>query len=100
MKSSKIAEFLVLILLLFSMNLIKVIPVMASFDTSQAEYYEEVKSAFSLTPEQEQMLEKYGFVVVELSSSNQSEPEGGFYPELRLRKEKRSKLCYASQVAL
>ena len=83
MKSSKIAEFLVLILLLFSMNLIKVIPVMASFDTSQAEYYEEVKSAFSLTPEQEQMLEKYGFVVVELSSSNQSEPEGGFYPELR-----------------
>jgi len=86
MRSSKIAKILVLISLLCSVNLVAIVPAKASFDISQAAYYEEVKNAFSLTPEQEQMLEKYGFVVAELESSvsNLSELDDlGFYPELR-----------------
>jgi hypothetical protein len=82
MNVKKCAKLLLLISLLSSVNLVAVIPAKASFDTSQAEYYEEVKSALSLSPEQEEMLEKYGFVVVELS--NGTDPFGGiFNPALR-----------------
>jgi hypothetical protein len=86
MRSSKIAKIFVHISLLFSVNLVTIVPAQASFDTSQAAYYEEVKNAFSFTLEQEQMLEKYGFVVSEFDSSawNMSEIEDiGFHPELR-----------------
>jgi hypothetical protein len=86
MRASKIAKILVVISLLCSVNLVAIVPAKASFDASQAAYYEEVKSAFSLTPEQEQMLAKYGFVIAEFDSSawNTFELEDvGFHPELR-----------------
>ena len=66
MKIIKVAKLLLLISLLSSVNLLVPLPVKASFDPSQAAYYEEVKATLSLTPEQEAMLENYGFVVVEL----------------------------------
>ena len=59
-------QLLLLFSLLSSLILITPAPTKASFDTSQAAYYDEVKSVLSLTPEQEAMLEKYGFVIVEL----------------------------------
>jgi hypothetical protein len=81
MKPSKVAKILLLFSLLFSVNLIAVVPAKAYFDTSQAAYYEEVKNAFSLSPEQEEMLEKYGFVITELNSTEYE--TAVFYPELR-----------------
>jgi len=87
MKIKKVAKLLLLISLLSSLSLITAVPAKASFDTSQAAYYDEVKSVLSLSPEQEAMLEKYGFVVVELSAleseSNMSEVDYGFDPALR-----------------
>jgi len=87
MKIKKVAKLLLLISLLSSLSLITPVPAKASFDPSQAAYYDEVKSILSLTPQQEAMLEKYGFVVVELptseSDSNASELDYGFNPKLR-----------------
>jgi hypothetical protein len=87
MKIKKVAKFLLLISLLSSLTLITPVPAKASFDPSQAAYYEEVKNVLSLTPEQEETLENYGFVVVELSAlkseSNMSEVFYGFDPALR-----------------
>lgn len=87
MKIKKVAQLLLLISLLSSVTLITPIPAKASFDPSQAAYYDEVKSVLSISPEQEAMLEKYGFVVVELSAleseSNMSEVIYGFDPALR-----------------
>ena len=83
MKLSKVAKFILLISLLASVNLITIVPAKASLDTSQAEYYEEVKSVLSLSPEQEEMLEKYGFVVVELLNNSDTYEEWGFNPALR-----------------
>lgn len=86
MTVSKLLKTVLLVSLISFANLAAVIPAKAYFDTSQAEYYEEVKNAFSLTPEQEAMLTKYGFVVTELeaSTTNMSDlDDGGFYPELR-----------------
>ncbi|PVX24929.1 MAG: hypothetical protein CW716_09055, partial [Candidatus Bathyarchaeum sp.] len=82
MKLKKNVQFLLLFSLLSSLILITPVPIKASFDLSQAAYYDEVKSALSITPEQEAMLEKYGFVIVELL--NDSDPlEGIFNPALR-----------------
>jgi len=87
MKIKKVAKLLLLISLLSSLSLITSVPAKASFGPSQAAYYDEVKSILSLTPQQEAMLEKYGFVVVELptseSDSNASELDYGFNPKLR-----------------
>jgi hypothetical protein len=82
MKIKKVAKLLLLVSLLSSLSLITPVPAKASFDPSQAAYYEEVKSVLSLTPEQEEMLEKYGFVVVELES-NKSGVDFGFDPAWR-----------------
>lgn len=82
MKSCKVAKVFLLCILISSINLITIIPVKADFDTSQAAYYEEVKNTFSLTVEQEEMLEKYGFVITELLTSGEDEI-GGFHSELR-----------------
>jgi hypothetical protein len=85
MKNKRVAGLLLLILLLFSLCLITPLPIKASFDTSQAAYYEEVENVFSLSSQQEAMLEEYGFVVVELPAldSNASEPGIGFNPKWR-----------------
>jgi hypothetical protein len=87
MKIKKVAKLLLLISLLSSLSLITPVPAKASFDISQAAYYDEVKSVLSISPEQEAMLEKYGFVVVELSAlehgSNMSEGVFSFDPALR-----------------
>lgn len=45
-----------------------VAPIAASFDPSQAYCYDKVKDVLQLTPEQEAMLKKYGFVSVEISN--------------------------------
>jgi hypothetical protein len=87
MKIKKFAKLLLLISLLSSLNLITPVPAKASFDPSQAAHYDEVKSVLSLTPEQEEMLEKYGFTVVELldnSDPSEEDPwEDSFNPALR-----------------
>ncbi len=87
MKFKKVAKLLLLISLLSSLSLITPVPAKAYFDTSQAAYYDEVKNVLSLSPEQETMLKKYGFVIVELSASeseeNMSELDYGFDPALR-----------------
>jgi hypothetical protein len=85
MKFKKIVQLLLLVSLLSSLTLVTPVPAKASFDPSQAAYYDEVKSVLSLTPEQEAMLEKYGFVVVELSAHESSVPglDFSFDPALR-----------------
>ncbi len=45
-------------------------------DLSQVAYYEQVKQEFNLTSQQEQMLEKYGFTIAEMSNDSNSD----FYP--------------------
>jgi len=50
MEVKKVAKLLLLISLLSSLSLITPLPAKASFDPSQAAYYEEVKSVLSLTP--------------------------------------------------
>ena len=82
MKLKRNAQLLLLFSLLPSLILITPVPTKASFDLSQATYYDEVKSVLSITPEQEAMLEKYGFVIVELL--NDTDPiEDIFSPALR-----------------
>jgi hypothetical protein len=56
MKFKKIVQLLLLVSLLSSLTLVTPVPAKASFDPSQAAYYDEVKSVLSLTPEQEAML--------------------------------------------
>jgi len=87
MTIDKVVRALLLVLLLFSLSLTAFLPAKASLNPSEAAFYDDVKSVLSLTPQQEVMLEKYGFVVVELSTS---EPESGmsgedfgFDPKLR-----------------
>jgi|GEM_PF-4478361 len=70
MKIKNVVKLLLLVSLVSSLSLITPTPAKASFDPSQAAYYEEVKTVLSLTPEQEEMLENYGFAVVELSNTS------------------------------
>lgn len=57
-----------LLLLFFCSGLAGIAPVRASFDLSKVAYYDQVKQVLSLTSEQESMLQKYGFVSVEIPS--------------------------------
>jgi hypothetical protein len=85
MKIKGIIKLLFLVSLVSSLCLITPAPAKASFDPSQAAYYEEVNNVFSFTPEQEEMLQNYGFTVVELSAldSNMSAEYAGSDPALR-----------------
>ncbi len=87
MKNNKIVRVLLLVSLLFSVSLTAFVPATASFNTSQAAYYDDIKRVLSLTPQQEAMLEAYGFVVVEFptseSESGISGVDFGFDPKLR-----------------
>ena len=67
MKICRIAVAALLCLLLFSVVLNVPREVKALYDLSQVAYYDRVKQAFSLTAQQESMLEKYGFTIVEMS---------------------------------
>ena len=73
LKKTMFFDSLLVALLLFSLisgALIANRPVTASFDLSQAAYYNKIKNVLSISPEQEMMLKKYGFVSVE--TPNQS----------------------------
>ena len=85
MNLSKVAGALLLLSLMFSASLISFVPATVSFNVSQAAYYDNVKRVLSLTPQQEMMLETYGFVVVELptSASELGLSMLGFDPKLR-----------------
>ncbi|HEX69369.1 MAG TPA: DUF3160 domain-containing protein, partial [Candidatus Bathyarchaeota archaeon] len=75
-----------LLFLLFSLNLASISFTKANFDLSRVEYYDRVKKVLHLTPEQEAMLEKYGFVVVDISKlypTNETEDKFVFDPKLR-----------------
>ena len=75
-----------LLFLLFSLNLASISFTKANFDLSRVEYYDRVKKVLHLTTEQEAMLEKYGFVVVDISKlypTNETEDEFVFDPKLR-----------------
>ncbi len=47
----------------------------ASYDLSQVAYYDRVKQAFNLTPQQENMLRNYGFTIAQTENANSSEYE-------------------------
>jgi hypothetical protein len=61
-------EAVFLLLLFFCSGLAGIAPVRASFDLSKVDYYDQVKQVLSLTSEQESMLQRYGFVSVEIPS--------------------------------
>jgi len=72
-------KVLFLVLLLFSIGLNGISLARIDFDLSKVAYYDRVKSVLSLTPEQELMLQKNGFVVVEVANTSFQ----GFEPNLR-----------------
>lgn len=74
-----ISVLILLLLLLSSVGLNTLVLTQASFDLSQVAYYNDVKRALNLTSEQEAMLERNGFVVIEVSNTS----EMGLNPGLR-----------------
>jgi hypothetical protein len=63
-------EAVFFLLLFFCSGLAGIAPVHAAFDLSKVTYYDQVKQVFSLTPEQESMLQSQGFVSVEIPSGS------------------------------
>ncbi len=72
-----VVTFLVCSLLL-SMVPYAVTPASCSFDLSSVAYYDAVKNAFGLTPQQEEMLQKNGFIIANIPNGT-----SGLYPESR-----------------
>jgi hypothetical protein len=70
MKSSILVKTVFMLLPLLCWVLIGIAPVHATFDLSKVAYYDRVKQALSLTPEQESMLQNYGFVSVEVPNGS------------------------------
>jgi len=68
-----------LVSLIFSLGLTQSAPASASFEPSKAAYYDRVKNAFSLTPEQQEALEDNGFIIVDTPRTSDTP----FRPELR-----------------
>jgi hypothetical protein len=67
---STIVKAVFVLLLLFCSGLAGIAPAHATFDLSKVDYYDRVKQALSLTSEQELMLQKYGFVSVEIPNGS------------------------------
>jgi hypothetical protein len=70
MKTTNLILSVLIVSLVFSSCPIGAKSVNAPFDVSQAAYYDRVKTALSLTPEQELALVKNGFVVVGVSNQS------------------------------
>jgi len=67
---STIVKAVFVLLLLFCSGLAGIAPAHATFDLSKVDYYDRVKQGLSLTSEQELMLQKYGFVSVEIPNGS------------------------------
>jgi Protein of unknown function (DUF3160) len=63
-------ETIFLLLLFFCSGVAGIAPVRASFDLSSVAYYDQVKQVLSLTSEQESMLQRQGFVSVEIPNGS------------------------------
>jgi hypothetical protein len=83
MKSIIFVKSVLLVLLFFCSSLTGIIQVHATYDLSDVAYYNLVKQVLSLTSEQESMLQKYGFVSVEIPNETDQYSDYRFYPAMR-----------------
>jgi hypothetical protein len=70
MKIAILVKAVLVLLLLFCSGLAGIAPVHATYDLSKVAYYDQVKQVLSLTSEQESMLQRYGFVSVEIPNGS------------------------------